>query len=105
MGKNLPLCVCTHINKIYFYKGNITKASRDIAPPAYSYHSTGDYDLGKIGFGNANFTSRFALTREFKELKELPYLDMRYTIFNKDGIRYEPWHIKVNKDKLNKIIV
>ena len=38
-------------------------------------------------------TSRFARTEEFKKIKELEYVDVRYTINNKDGVRYEPWHI------------
>jgi len=81
-------------DKLYRNHGNITKTTHSIAPPAYSYHSTGDYDLGKRGFGYANFTSRFALTKEFRELKKLPYIEMRYTLLNNDGVRYEPWHIK-----------
>ncbi len=81
-------------DKLYRNHGNITQTTSSIAPPAYSYHSTGDYDLGKRGFGYANFTSRFALTKEFRELKKLPYIEMRYTLRNHDGVRYEPWHIK-----------
>jgi len=81
-------------DKLYHNHGNISKTTHSIAPPGYSYHSTGDYDLGKKGFGYANFTSRFALTEEFRELKKLPYIEMRYTLLNKEGVRYEPWHIK-----------
>ncbi len=29
-------------------------------------------------------------------MRKLKYIDMRYTINNKDGgVRYEPWHVKV----------
>lgn len=28
-------------------------------------------------------------------MRKLTYIEMRYTINNKDGVRYEPWHIKV----------
>lgn len=84
------------VDKLYRNKGNLTKTTNAIAPPAYSYHSTGDYDLGKKGFGFANFTPRFALTKEYNELKKLSYIEMRYTMLNNDGVRYEPWHIKAN---------
>lgn len=82
------------VDKLYRNRGNLTKTTNAIAPPAYSYHSTGDYDLGKKGFGYDNFTPRFALTKEYNELRKLPYIEMRYTLLNNDGVRYEPWHIK-----------
>lgn len=81
------------LDKIDRTKGNITVAAKSIAPPAFTYHSIGDFDVGKKGFGYSNFTSRFARTQEFKKIKELKYVDVRYTINNKDGVRYEPWHI------------
>jgi len=84
-----------YIHRIYSLKGNVTQASHIIAPPAYSYHSVGDFDVGKKGFGYANFTTKFTKTKEFKELEKLNYISMRYTINNKDGVRYEPWHVKV----------
>ncbi|WP_052294548.1 D-alanyl-D-alanine carboxypeptidase family protein [Arcobacter nitrofigilis] len=74
---------------------NLSMASRSIAPPAFTYHSVGDFDIGKKGLGADNFTERFAHTNEFSEMKTLKYIDMRYTIGNKDGVRYEPWHVKV----------
>ena len=82
------------LDKLDKENGNISIASRSIAPPAFTYHSTGDFDVGKKGFGYFNFTPRFALTSEFNEIKKLKYIDVRYTINNKDGVRYEPWHIK-----------
>lgn len=81
------------LDKVDSVHGNITIAAKSIAPPAYTYHSVGDFDVGKKGFGYDNFTSRFALTDEFKRIKRLSYVDVRYTINNKDGVRYEPWHI------------
>lgn len=71
------------------------EASFSLAPPGYSFHSVGDFDVGKVGFGWANFTSRFARTDEFKRLTKLGYIDIRYKQGNKDGVRYEPWHIQV----------
>lgn len=74
---------------------NLSLASKSLAPPGYSYHALGDFDVGKKGFGYANFTERFATTDEFNKMTKLKYIDMRYTINNKDGVRYEPWHVKI----------
>ncbi len=76
-------------------KGNLSRASRSLAPPGHSYHGVGDFDVGKIGFGRKNFTEAFADTEEYKRLVELGYVDIRYPRDNVLGVRYEPWHIKV----------
>ncbi len=76
-------------------KGNLSRASRSLAPPGHSYHGIGDFDVGKVGFGAKNFTEDFASTDEFKRLVDLGYVDMRYPKHNLLGVRYEPWHIKV----------
>lgn len=76
-------------------KGNLSKASRSLAPPGYSFHGIGDFDVGKIGLGEANFTIDFSNTEEFKRLITLGYVDIRYTDTNRYGVRYEPWHIKI----------
>jgi len=81
------------LDKIHRVDGNISVAAKSIAPPAFTYHLVGDFDVGKKGFGYANFTSKFANTHEFQEIQKLKYVDVRYTINNKDGVRYEPWHI------------
>ncbi|WP_424688535.1 MAG: D-alanyl-D-alanine carboxypeptidase family protein [Halarcobacter ebronensis] len=83
------------LDKVHSVNGNLTDASKSLAPPAYTYHSIADFDVGKKGFGKANFSSRFALTDEFLKMRKLKYIDMRYTVNNKDGVRYEPWHIKI----------
>ena len=75
--------------------GNLSLASRSLAPPGHSYHGIGDFDVGKKGFGKLNFTSEFSHTDEYKKLIELKYIDLRYTKENQAGVRYEPWHIKV----------
>ena len=75
--------------------GNLSKASRSLAPPGYSFHGIGDFDVGKIGLGEANFTIDFSNTEEFQRLITLGYLDIRYTDTNRYGVRYEPWHIKI----------
>lgn len=84
-----------YVDKIESEGGNISSASRAIAPPAYSYHSIGDFDVGKRGWGHENFTPNFARTQEFWRLQKLPYISMRYGIGNKDGVRFEPWHIQI----------
>lgn len=76
-------------------KGNLSQASRSLAPPGHSYHGIGDFDVGKVGFGRKNFTEAFATTDEFKRLVDLGYVDIRYPRANMFGVRYEPWHIKV----------
>jgi hypothetical protein len=104
VGKNIILTsgvrgvvkqMSLYLDKIYSSNGNISVASSCIAPPAYTYHAISDFDVGKKGFGHANFTTQFTTTNEFKSLKELNYISMRYEINNKDGVRYEPWHIEV----------
>lgn len=83
------------LSKLDSSKGNLSLASRSLAPPGHSYHGIGDFDVGKKGFGILNFTSEFSNTNEYKKLIELKYVDLRYTKDNQIGVRYEPWHIKV----------
>lgn len=82
-------------NKIYTCSGNVTKATFSIAPIGYSYHSIGDFDVGKHGWGAKNFTASFGDTLEYKHITKLKYIKIRYTKHNKDGIRYEPWHMEI----------
>lgn len=76
-------------------KGNLSKASRSLAPPGYSFHGQGDFDLGRKGYGYRNFTDDFAKTDEYRRLLDLGYVQIRYTQSNLLGVRFEPWHIKV----------
>lgn len=76
-------------------KGNLSMASRSLAPPGHSFHGIGDFDVGKRGFGYRNFTEDFAHTDEFKRLSDLGYINIRYHEKNPFGVRFEPWHIKV----------
>lgn len=73
---------------------NLSRASRSLAPPGYSYHGVGDFDIGKKGFGLSNFTDEFSQTKEYKKLAELGYIDIRYPNQNPFGVRFEPWHIE-----------
>lgn len=83
------------LNKTVEADGNFSRASRSLAPPGHSYHGIGDFDVGCQGFGAKNFTSAFAKTDEYKRLTELGYIDIRYTRTNLEGVRFEPWHVKV----------
>lgn len=93
--RNVVKQLSLYINKIYNCSGNITKATHSIAPPAYSYHTISDFDVGLKGWGYKNFTADFATTREFKKMRKLDYISMRYTKNNSDGVRFEPWHVEV----------
>jgi hypothetical protein len=93
--RGVPKQMNLYFNKIKSTGGNITQAAHSLAPPAYSYHSIGDFDVGKKGWGYKNFTISFATTKEFWRLRQLSYISMRYTINNKDGVRFEPWHVKI----------
>lgn len=83
------------LNKADKVDGNLSLASHSLAPPGHSYHAIGDFDVGKKGFGEKNFSAEFANTDEFKHLSDLGYLDIRYPQDNLYGVRYEPWHIKI----------
>jgi len=93
--RNVVKQLSLYVSKIKKLNGNLTTSSKIIAPPAYSYHTISDFDIGKKGWGNRNFTSDFANTKEFREMIKLDYIKIRYTHNNKDGVRFEPWHVKV----------
>ena len=93
--RSVPKQMSLYLDKIYAFQGNISKASRIIAPPAYTHHAISDFDVGKKGFGGRNFSTLFTTTEEFKSLVKLEYVNIRYTENNKDGVIYEPWHIQV----------
>ncbi|MEX0624443.1 D-alanyl-D-alanine carboxypeptidase family protein [Saccharospirillum sp.] len=76
-------------------EGNLSRASRSLAPPGHSFHAIGDFDVGRVNGGLSNFTADFAQTDEFKKLQDLGFVKIRYTTDNEYGVRYEPWHIRV----------
>jgi len=83
------------LKKMVSEGGNLRAASTAIAPPGFTFHSVGDFDIGKVGYGQYNFTERFQETDVFKKLYDGGYISIRYTTNNPYGVRYEPWHIKV----------
>ena len=84
------------LNKAYQNGGNFSLASRQVAPPGYSYHGFNDFDVGQAGFGDLNFTERFTATDAYRRMADLGYLNLRYPQDNLLGVRYEPWHIMVS---------
>lgn len=82
--------------KVEQSSGNLSKASRSLAPPGHSYHALGDFDVGKVGFGYRNFSDDFAETDLYRRLQDLGFVHLRYTSDNSYGVRYEPWHIQVS---------
>jgi zinc D-Ala-D-Ala carboxypeptidase len=84
------------LNKAYESDGNLSRASRSLAPPGYSFHGISDFDVGQRGYGRFNFTEKFVTTDVFKRLKDFGYLTLRYPKDNMLGVRFEPWHIKIH---------
>lgn len=83
------------LNKAKISRGNLSMASRSLAPPGYSFHGVGDFDVGQEGYGAQNFTEAFTQTDVYKKLIDLDYLKFRYERDNQVGVRFEPWHIEV----------
>lgn len=86
------------LDKALRAEGNLSLASRSLAPPGYSYHAISDFDVGKRGWGAANFSQAFADTEEYRRLMDLGYVRLRYSRENPYGVRYEPWHITVMQE-------
>nr|VFK08548.1 MAG: D-alanyl-D-alanine carboxypeptidase [Candidatus Kentron sp. LPFa]VFK25183.1 MAG: D-alanyl-D-alanine carboxypeptidase [Candidatus Kentron sp. LPFa] len=83
------------LDKALASDGNLARASRSLAPPGYSFHAIGDFDVGQRGLGRLNFTSTFATTKVYRRLIDLGYITIRYPPDNPFGVRFEPWHIKI----------
>ncbi len=83
------------LHKAERHGGNLSLASRSLAPPGYSYHANGDFDIGQKGLGEGNFSEVFVTTQIYKRLTEQGFVDYRYWLDNPLGVRYEPWHIKL----------
>ncbi len=83
------------LRKVQRADGNLSLASRSLAPPGYSYHGIGDFDVGQRGYGVRNFRADFAATPVHARLVALGHARLRYPAGNLLGVRYEPWHIRV----------
>ena len=67
------------MNKAISTRGNLSRASRSLAPPGHSFHGAGDFDVGKLGLGYNNFTEKFADTDIYKKLTDLGYVNISDT--------------------------
>nr|MBF0221586.1 D-alanyl-D-alanine carboxypeptidase family protein [Desulfobulbaceae bacterium] len=74
---------------------NLSLASRSLAPPGYSFHSVGDFDVGQADLGGENFSELFTSTEVYRKLLDHGYANLRYQKDNLVGVRFEPWHIKL----------
>ena len=84
------------MDKTRSYNYNLSMASRTVAPPGYSFHGVGDFDIGSKKLSlSQNFSEKFAETDVFKKAAEDGFISLRYDIGNQLGVRYEPWHVKV----------
>jgi len=83
------------LNKAIKNNANLSLASRSLAPPGYSFHSAGDFDVGQINLGGKNFSEDFTETDVYKKLVDRGYAKLRYKKDNLLGVRFEPWHIKL----------
>ena len=83
------------LDKANRHQGNLSLASRSLAPPGYSFHGVGDFDVGERGFGVDNFTEKFTQTRVYNRLTDLGFVKFRYDRENTLGVRFEPWHVGV----------
>ncbi len=93
--RSIPKQFLLFLNKAYRHGGNLSLASRSLAPPGYSFHGIGDFDIGHAKLGSDNFTLRFTKTDVYRQLQDLGYIELRYHQDNQLGVRFEPWHIKV----------
>lgn len=94
--RGIPKQFLLFLQKAVRHAGNLSLASRSLAPPGYSFHGVGDFDVGRVGLGADNFTLRFTQTDVFHRLKDLGYVALRYPQANRLGVRFEPWHVKVS---------
>lgn len=93
--RGIPKQLSLFLEKTIVTGGNLSKASRSLAPPGYSLHGIGDFDVGQKRFGISNFSIEFTKTPVYEKLIKSGFADFRYTRENKYGVRFEPWHIKV----------
>jgi len=96
--RSIPKQFLLFLNKAYRHRGNLSLASRSLAPPGYSFHGIGDFDVGHAKLGSDNFTLRFTETDVYRQLQDLGYIELRYHKDNQLGVRFEPWHIKVQTE-------
>lgn len=93
--RGLPKQSRLFLDKLMAQQANVSLVSRSLAPPGYSFHGVGDFDVGSRRLGAENFTHAFVYSQVFRRMQTLNYVELRYPDNNRLGVRYEPWHVKV----------
>ena len=94
-ARGLPKQSYLFLAKLIECQGNVSMASRSLAPPGYSYHWSGDFDVGSRLLGSENFSMAFTRSAVYQKMRRLNYVKLRYPDQNRSGVRFEPWHVKV----------
>jgi D-alanyl-D-alanine carboxypeptidase len=93
--RGIPKQSALFLTKLIACDGNVSMASRSLAPPGYSFHLSGDFDVGSSQLAGENFSRVFARSEVYRKMQRLPYVTLRYPDQNQAGVRFEPWHVKV----------
>jgi len=93
--RGVPKQSALFLTKLIACDGNVSMASRSLAPPGYSFHFSGDFDVGSRQLAGENFSRAFARSEVYRKMQRLPYVTLRYPDQNQAGVRFEPWHVKV----------
>ncbi len=94
-ARGLPKQSRLFLDKLMAQQANVSLVSRSLAPPRYSFHGVGDFDVGSRRLGDENFTHAYVYSQVFRRMQTLNYVELRYPDNNRLGVRYEPWHVKV----------
>lgn len=95
--RGIPKQSVLFLAKLIACDGNMSMASRSLAPPGYSFHFSGDFDVGSTQLAGENFSRAFARSEVYRRMQRLPYVTLRYPDQNRVGVRFEPWHVKVTR--------
>lgn len=88
-----PKQMLLYLDKVVASDGNLSLASRNRAPAGYSYHFSGDFDIGDRRLGDANFSRQFLKSPVYQATLQSDEWAQRYPHHNVLGVRFEPWHI------------
>jgi len=88
-----PKQMLLYLEKVVESEGNLSLASRNRAPAGYSFHFTGDFDVGDVALGEQSFSRRFLKTAIYQSMLRAGWVKWRYPSHNLLGVRFEPWHI------------
>ena len=88
-----PKQMLLYLDKVVASDGNLSLASRNRAPAGYSYHFSGDFDIGERRLGDANFSRQFLKSPVYQATLQSDEWAQRYPHHNVLGVRFEPWHI------------